>query len=126
MGYACEPVVHLTVWSALRRYGREAFYPTETDQQDYLNKNPSGYCHVLFAEIAEWLQIIERVWELTPEQYAVTQEAAPNNCSPTYTTRSSQRASMWMLSAANDHLPSRLTKHCLPSTGTPPYTGILV
>ena len=55
------------------------FYPAETDHQDYLNKNPSGYCHVPFAKIANVAKrqrIIERIWALTPEQYAVTQEAA--------------------------------------------------
>ncbi|MCI1219312.1 MAG: peptide-methionine (R)-S-oxide reductase MsrB [Bifidobacterium sp.] len=55
------------------------FYDAEQYHQDYLNKNPSGYCHISFAKIANVAnrqRYIERVWNLTPEQYAVTQKAA--------------------------------------------------
>ena len=55
------------------------FYTAETYHQDYLDKNPGGYCHISFAKIANVAKrqkIIEKVWQLTPEQYAVTQYAA--------------------------------------------------
>ena len=55
------------------------FFPAEKHHQDYLLKNPGGYCHVSPAKIAgvaRRQQLIERVWELSPEQYAVTQRAA--------------------------------------------------
>lgn len=55
------------------------FYPAETYHQDYLVKNPSGYCHISFAKIAnvkKRQKYIEKVWDLTLEQYAVTQTAA--------------------------------------------------
>ncbi|WP_236630902.1 peptide-methionine (R)-S-oxide reductase MsrB [Bifidobacterium aemilianum] len=57
----------------------ENFYPAEDDHQDYLNKNPGGYCHISLPKIlnvGKRQQVIERVWQLTPEQYAVTQQAA--------------------------------------------------
>lgn len=54
------------------------FYEAEDYHQDYLDKNPGGYCHIPFAKIANVAtrqRYIEHVWDLTPEQYAVTQEA---------------------------------------------------
>lgn len=59
--------------------GLRNFYDAETYHQDYLVKNPTGYCHIpirAIAKVAERQQYIERIWDLTPEQYAVTQEAA--------------------------------------------------
>ncbi|KAB8288318.1 peptide methionine sulfoxide reductase [Bifidobacterium ramosum] len=55
------------------------FYPAEDRHQDYLLNNPSGYCHVPLAAIANVKnrqKYIEKIWDLTLEQFAVTQLAA--------------------------------------------------
>ncbi|MEG2165920.1 MAG: peptide-methionine (R)-S-oxide reductase MsrB [Ruthenibacterium sp.] len=63
------------------------FYDAEAYHQDYLEKNPSGYCHIPQVEIEDVVALItaeqsyekpsqEKLKQLTPEQYAVTQNAA--------------------------------------------------
>ncbi|MBD5183943.1 MAG: peptide-methionine (S)-S-oxide reductase MsrA [Bacteroidales bacterium] len=61
----------------------ENFYPAELYHQEYLYKNPNGYCHVdpaLFAEIrsrkAKNLDKAELKARLTPLQWEVTQNGA--------------------------------------------------
>ena len=55
------------------------FYPAEARHQDYLVNNPGGYCHIPFAAIANVKnrqKYVEKIWDLTLEQFAVTQLAA--------------------------------------------------
>ncbi|NEG56072.1 peptide-methionine (R)-S-oxide reductase MsrB [Bifidobacterium platyrrhinorum] len=55
------------------------FYPAEAHHQDYLVNNPGGYCHIPLAAIANVKRrqkYVERIWDLTLEQFAVTQNAA--------------------------------------------------
>lgn len=63
------------------------FSPAEEHHQDYLKKNPGGYCHISFDSLSDVPRpSIARSWtrpsdedlraSLTPMQWAVTQEAA--------------------------------------------------
>ena len=88
------PVIEAVVATVGRRYARplaveveplDNFYPAEEYHQDYLTKNPSGYCHVdpaLFAEArnlsAEGTHADKDALRarLTPLQWEVTQRGA--------------------------------------------------
>lgn len=55
------------------------FYSAEAHHQDYLVNNPGGYCHIPLAAIANVKRrqkYVEKIWDLTLEQFAVTQNAA--------------------------------------------------
>lgn len=86
------PVIEAVTATIQRRYNKPLavevgplhnFYPAEVYHQDYLYKNPGGYCHVdrqLFAEVKsrksdrkDKLELRER---LTPLQWEVTQNGA--------------------------------------------------
>ena len=52
------------------------FYPAEDYHQDYLDKNPGGHCHIAIDKIMhvrERQKLIDRIWSLNAQQYAVTQ-----------------------------------------------------
>jgi peptide methionine sulfoxide reductase msrA/msrB len=66
------------------------FYPAEEDHQDYLGKNPGGYCHISFESLKDIRTEREDALDpdkyarppdaelkktLSPEEYAVTREA---------------------------------------------------
>jgi peptide methionine sulfoxide reductase msrA/msrB len=83
-----EGVFRLALQELAEREGRSPvvevealrnFFPAEQYHQDYLNKNPGGYCHISIAKIhnvANRQRYIERIWKLDREQYEVTQHAA--------------------------------------------------
>lgn len=63
------------------------FYPAEAYHQDYLKKNPSGYCHINFGTLNQLelrpngtvgrkLSAVNLRERLTPEQFSVTQNSA--------------------------------------------------
>ena len=68
-----------------------AYYPAETYHQDYLKKNPDGYCHISFDSLNDLAPAVKPMpipgnyskpadtvlkQQLSPEAYAVTQQAA--------------------------------------------------
>lgn len=86
------PVIEAFVASVQRRYAEplavevaplENFYPAELYHQDYLSKNPDGYCHInpaLFEEVRSRKAVKSGKEELrgrlTPLQWEVTQNGA--------------------------------------------------
>ncbi|RBP98781.1 peptide-methionine (R)-S-oxide reductase MsrB [Bifidobacterium xylocopae] len=83
-----EPVFRSALKRLEEREGRKPavevaelrnFYQAEESHQDYLRKHPGGYCHISserMASVSRRQRFIERIWELDPLQYQVTQEAA--------------------------------------------------
>ncbi len=56
----------------------ENFYAAEDYHQDYLVKNPEGYCHIsvqAMLNVPQRQKYIERIWELSNLSYQVTQNA---------------------------------------------------
>ncbi|MDR2975335.1 MAG: peptide-methionine (S)-S-oxide reductase MsrA [Propionibacteriaceae bacterium] len=53
-----------------------SFVEAEEYHQSYLDKNPTGYCHIsgsLIANVAKKAGLVSQIRSLTPQQYAVTQ-----------------------------------------------------
>jgi peptide methionine sulfoxide reductase msrA/msrB len=90
--YWTDPADHLVVEAALAelrdRIATQVvveakplthFWPAEDYHQQYLDRNPGGYCHVpaaSFQDIPARLARARRIRALSPEQYAVTQRDA--------------------------------------------------
>lgn len=64
---ADRPVIDETVWELQQKYSTplamevlplENFWPAEEYHQEYLDKNPTGYCHVPLAKI-RWVRTVD-------------------------------------------------------------------
>lgn len=69
----------LPAQAAIEVQALDNFYPAEDYHQDYLDKNPGGYCHIStskFAAVGKKLAFLPQIEELSPMQYEVTQHNA--------------------------------------------------
>ena len=98
------------------------YYPAEAYHQDYLEKNPNGYCHIPRAEMELFSRLridpgdyqkpaAESIRDkLTAEQYRVTQESGTERRLQRASSGTSlKRASMWMSSPASRSFPPRIS-----------------
>ena len=113
------------------------FYDAETYHQDYLDKNPSGYCHIrpeLFQIAREANAYVKPSDEelrrrLTPTQYAVTQHAATEHPLTTTIGTRSAKASMSISRRANRSSSPRISSTraadglASPAPLTPPLSA---